>query len=161
VRGPRINSRLYPGLDEPAVNRARGNFAVNSKQKPPPSMCFWPGLKIFSSHRVRGKPHGSIQADRSARVKTTTARPNASRLAGSAQCASSKIISTGFLRANVSMAGAFIFAASSDRRPVTWSTACYQMAPIARSEETTTLLCTVLKMKKAPTLLRPGLADLC
>jgi hypothetical protein len=32
----------------------------------------------------------------------STVRPNASRLVGSVQCASSKIISTGFLRANVS-----------------------------------------------------------
>ena len=57
-----------------------------------------------------GRPiHGDSNSGRYVTIRRTrkllmrsTVRPNASRLVGSVQCASSKIISTGFLRANVS-----------------------------------------------------------
>ena len=72
-------------------------------------MCFWPGLKFLIS-QSEGQISRVYSGRPISKSQTSTARPNASKLVGSAQCASSKIISIGFLPANISMAGAFIFA---------------------------------------------------
>ena len=72
-------------------------------------MCFRPGLKFLIS-QSEGQTSRIYSGRPISKSQTSAARPNASKLVGSAQCASSKIISIGFLPANISMAGAFIFA---------------------------------------------------
>src|SRR6476660_7754350 len=60
-------------------------------------MCFRPGLKFLIS-QSEGQTSRIYSGRPISKSQTSAARPSASKLVGSAQCASSKIISIGFCR---------------------------------------------------------------